>query len=73
MAGDDDLYSLEDIAKAVQEAMEGEEVEGFASDPIKGYGQIGLRFLDNLASIKGGPLAPGCCTQGCCDDLTFKA
>jgi hypothetical protein len=73
MAQDDSLYSLEDIAKAAQEAMESEEVEGYASDPVKQYGRIGMTFLDNLASLKGGTLAPGCCTQGCCDDgVRFK-
>ncbi len=73
MTQDGNIYSLEDIAQAAQAAMESDEVEGFAADPTKYYGRIGLKFLDNLASVKGGPLAPGCCTQGCCgDDVLFK-
>ncbi len=73
MAQEESLYSLEDIAKAAQEAMESDDVEGFASDPVKQYGRIGMAFLDNLSGLKGGPLAPGCCTQGCCDDsVQFK-
>lgn len=72
MAENSELYSLEDIAKAAEAALEGEDVEGFAADPLQHYGRIGMQFLDHLAATKGGPLAPGCCTQGCCDDFRFK-
>jgi len=69
----DNLISLEDLAKAAEEALEGDEVSGFAKG--ENYGITGMRFLNSLTSIKGGPLAPGCCTQGCCEDdaaLMFK-
>lgn len=73
MAQNEDAYSLEDIAQAAQAAMESDEVEGFAADPTKYYGRIGVAFLDNLTAARGGALAPGCCTQGCCgDDVRFK-
>ncbi len=26
-------------------------------------------MLDHLAALSGGVLIPGCCTQGCCDDV----
>ncbi|MBY3222196.1 hypothetical protein [Rhizobium laguerreae] len=38
-----------------------------ADDIIKGK----RAMLDHLASLSGGEIIKGCCTQGCCGEITF--
>lgn len=69
-AGDPEGITIEDIAKAAEEAFGEAEVSGFAAGPDM-YAQMGISFLNNLSGLGKGPLS-GCFTQGCKEPHNFR-
>lgn len=66
-------YTEDELAQAAEATFgEDDDVSGFRMDPsskIGDWGNVGMKFMDNLTKVSGGVAIPGCCVQGCenCD------